>query len=146
MDPQRVVALAESVTAAFEKELTAENAPKIPVEPDVNTDAAQEQLNGAGLTVPVRAQIGWGDFGGTGGGGTNRLMTHANGLPFVPWDGYIAMLHRGERVLTAGQNASYTYNSNTYFGSVNLNNGLEVEALTDSIDRHNRKTQAGYGY
>lgn len=30
--------------------------------------------------------------------------SHANGLSFVPRDGYIAELHRGERVLTAGEN------------------------------------------
>lgn len=31
--------------------------------------------------------------------------THANGLEYVPYDGYIAELHRGERVLTAAENA-----------------------------------------
>lgn len=29
--------------------------------------------------------------------------SHAMGLNYVPWDGYIAMLHQGERVLTAQQ-------------------------------------------
>nr|DAD81608.1 MAG TPA: minor tail protein [Myoviridae sp. cthmz15] len=29
--------------------------------------------------------------------------SHAMGLNYVPWDGYIAMLHQGERVLTAEQ-------------------------------------------
>ena len=29
--------------------------------------------------------------------------SHAGGLNYVPWDGYIAMLHQGERVLTADQ-------------------------------------------
>ena len=70
---------------------------------------------------------------------------HANGLPWVPYDGYIAMLHRGERVLTAGQNRSYTYNSNNYFGNVNLNNGQDIDKLCDSIDRHNRRAQSGFG-
>lgn len=30
---------------------------------------------------------------------------HAGGLSYVPYDGYLALLHRGERVLTAGQAA-----------------------------------------
>jgi hypothetical protein len=33
--------------------------------------------------------------------------SHAHGLPYVPHDGYIAMLHQGERVLTASQNKFY---------------------------------------
>ena len=69
----------------------------------------------------------------------------ANGMPFVPYDGYLAMLHKGERVMTASQNRNYTYNSNTYFGSVNLNNGLQVEALAESIARNNRRKNSGYG-
>ena len=69
----------------------------------------------------------------------------ANGLPFVPWDGYIAMLHRGERVLTARENRQYTITNNTYFGGVNLHNGLEVEALTDSMAARNEKYASGYG-
>ena len=70
---------------------------------------------------------------------------HANGLPFVPYDGYIAMLHRGERVMPARENKNYTYNNNTYFGSVNLHNGLEVDALAESIARNNRRKSRGFG-
>lgn len=36
--------------------------------------------------------------------------SHANGLDYVPFDNYVALLHRGERVLTAKQNAAYTGN------------------------------------
>ena len=42
--------------------------------------------------------------------------SHANGLSYVPFDGYKALLHKGERVLTAKENAAYnsssSYNSN----------------------------------
>ena len=91
-------------------------------------------------------------FSPTSGGGTttwfSRLVgttssLHANGLFSVPWDGYPAILHKGERVLTARENQQYTYNN--YFGNVNLNNGLEIEALTESIDRRNRRQRSGYG-
>lgn len=74
-----------------------------------------------------------------------KLPGFANGLPWVPYDGYLALLHRGERVMTARENRNYTYNSNNYFGNVNLNNGLEIDALCDSIDRHNRRQNAGFG-
>ena len=33
--------------------------------------------------------------------------SHANGLAYVPFDGYIAELHKGERVLTAKENQEY---------------------------------------
>jgi hypothetical protein len=70
---------------------------------------------------------------------------HANGLQFVPYDGYLAMLHRGERVITARENKNYTYNNHNYFGNVNLNNGQDIDALCNSIDRHNRRAQSGFG-
>jgi len=34
--------------------------------------------------------------------------SHANGLSYVPFDGYIAELHKGERVLTAQENRAYS--------------------------------------
>lgn len=34
--------------------------------------------------------------------------SHANGLSNVPFDGYVAELHKGERVLTAAENKAYT--------------------------------------
>lgn len=33
--------------------------------------------------------------------------SHRNGLSYVPWDGYTARLHKGERVLTKEQNEEY---------------------------------------
>jgi uncharacterized protein YoxC len=39
--------------------------------------------------------------GKSGGGGRTVNGSHALGLDYVPFDGYIAELHRGERVLTA---------------------------------------------
>ena len=118
----------------------------IPFAPVAEDDAAEALAEQVG-TVQIPAQLvvtGISGLGG-GGGGVNVLMKKANGLPFVPYDGMLAMLHKGERVMTASENKHYTYNSNNYFGNVNLNNGLEIEALCDSIDRHNRKQRSGYG-
>ena len=121
------------------------------VQPEVEDDAAKKIADDVGpVEIPVEftyANPLSSAFAGALGGvnfGLQRIG-HANGLPFVPYDGYLAMLHRGERVLTARANRSYTYNSNNYFGNVNLNNGQDIDALCTSIDRHNRRMQSGFG-
>ena len=43
--------------------------------------------------------------GSTGGGGRKIDGSNANGLDYVPFDGYISELHKGERVLTAQENS-----------------------------------------
>lgn len=44
-------------------------------------------------------------------GGMYADGSHADGLSYVPYDGYIAELHRGERVLTAEENRNYNKKS-----------------------------------
>ena len=125
----------------------------VPFEPVVEEDAAANLAEQVGVVEVPAVLVFTGNArglftGGAGGGGAGAygyLAEHANGLPFVPYDGYLAQLHRGERVMTASENKSYTYNSNNYFGNVNLNNGQDIEALCDSIDRHNRRQRSGYG-
>ena len=46
-----------------------------------------------------KLEQGWDNFWGIDG-------SHADGLSYVPWDGYIAQLHKGEAVLTADQAAA----------------------------------------
>jgi len=119
------------------------------VEPKVDEGAAGKLAEEIGpVSVPVVLVPAAGPSTGRirkPGGWVSPDGDHANGLPFVPFDGYLSILHRGERVMPARENKSYTYNSNTYFGSVNLNNGLEVDALTESIARNNRRKNSGYG-
>ncbi|WP_288868811.1 phage tail tape measure protein [uncultured Parvimonas sp.] len=70
---------------------------------------------------------------------------HANGLDYVPYDGYHARLHRGERVLTEKENKQYSSSGN---GNINIkiekveNNTKEdvrnlVRRLGDEIKRQN---------
>lgn len=51
---------------------------------------------------------------------TNSPMidgTHKTGLDYVPFDGYIAELHRGERVLTAEENNAYSSTESSEFSN-----------------------------
>ena len=128
---------------------------EVPVKPVPEEGSAEEIAAEIGaVTVPVKLSVvgvGMGAFGG-GGSGLDplrqaffgQLNGFANGIPFVNHT-QLAWLHRGERVLTASQNRSYTYNSHNYFGNVNLNNGMEIDALTERIDRQNRRQRAAYG-
>ena len=44
--------------------------------------------------------------------------SHADGLAYVPFDGYIAELHKGERILTEDENRSYSSGGNASGGDV----------------------------
>lgn len=122
----------------------------VPVEitPEAPEDSAAKLAEQIGtVTIPVALKMAAVQqvVGGIMAGAQALLPGHANGLPFVPYDGYLALLHQGERVMTATENRHYTYNSHNYFGNVNLNNGQDIENLCDRIDVHNRRQQAGYG-
>jgi hypothetical protein len=133
----------QALIQEFEDELAriaAEDAAQIPVTPTVEDPEAANQAISAEIgAVPVPIVPVMGGFARKG----EEPAGFANGIWSVPWDGYPAILHKGERVMPARENQQYTYN--TYFGNVNLNNGLEIEALTESIDRRNRRQRSGYG-
>ena len=61
--------------------------------------------------------------------------SHKNGLDEVPFDGYIAELHKGERVLTARETKAYDDNYEKYIKGLNKNalNTLKfTEKITDA--------------
>lgn len=52
-------------------------------------------------------------FGGIGGAISGLFGgSHANGLDYVPYNGYVAELHEGERVLTKQENEEYSESGN----------------------------------
>ena len=79
----------------------------------------------------------------------DHLLNHwgyANGLPFVPYDGYPAILHKGERVQTAREvAASRNFSSNLYVESMYMNNGQDTEGLAAAMAAAQRRTMSGYG-
>ncbi|WP_270324517.1 phage tail tape measure protein [[Eubacterium] hominis] len=62
---------------------------------------------------------------------------HANGLPYVPYDGYTARLHKGERILDPEENEAYTRNKvegNDQTGQTINFNGNYTFSDHDDID------------
>lgn len=106
-DPQQLQQEIEALTPHVEVE----------TEPSVPSGAAKDIARQVGtVTLPARLSI-MGGLIGLGGGGANllnlannnkMLYTNATGMPYVPFDGYLTMLHRGERVLTEGENRDYS--------------------------------------
>ena len=132
MDLGAETALLESIASAYAAKLEAMEAPKVEVDPVLPDDAAamlEDQLGP--ITVDVIPNV--------------KSMSFANGLPYVPFDGYVATLHKGERVVPANQNKNYNNTSNVYFDHVNVNNGIDADGLAARIAEHNRRTLAGFG-
>ena len=143
MDLFEINQLLNDVTDAFAKE----GSVKVPVEPEAADDAAATISQQIGpVPVTVTPEMNWApsymrgyNTQAPGWGG------HANGLPFVPYNGYLAILHQGERVMTARENRTYTANSNLYVERMIMNNGQDAAGLAAAMAAQNRRVSAGFG-
>ena len=72
------------------------------------------------------------------------LGGHANGLPYVPYDG-LALLHKGEEVRPAREVTSRNFSSNLYVESMIMNNGTDAAGLASAMAAAQRRTMSGYG-
>lgn len=64
-----------------------------------------------------------GDGGGVDG-------SHAGGLDYVPFDGYLARLHRGESVLTADEASAYRRSKNGGYATKQFNLTIHTQSLS----------------
>lgn len=128
---------------------------EVPVEPKAEAGAAEDVSKQIGvITLPaqIRVMSAGGFAVGGGGGGIDPLRQaifggmkgYANGIPWVD-NTRLALLHRGERVLTASQNRNYTANSNLYVERMVMNNGQDAAALAAAMAAQNRRVSAGFG-
>jgi len=69
----------------------------------------------------------------------------ANGLKYVPYDGYIAALHRGERIVPANQNRNYNVYNNTYFDRTTVSGGVDADGLAARIATAQKRALSAVG-
>ena len=103
------------------------------------------QLGGP-IIVPARFAI---EGFSVGGNDTSRnsqiFMMHANGIWSVPYDGYLSVLHKNERVVPAREVESRNFSSNLYVESMIMNNGTDADGLASAMAAAQRREMSGYG-
>ncbi len=70
--------------------------------------------------------------------------SHLNGLDYVPYDGYIAELHKGEKVVTAEQNNTNSGKGDTFIIQVNMDEVDEVSKLVKVVNDLKMTKRAGF--
>ena len=119
--------------------------PKVEVDPEAPKDASQQLSEEIG-TVPVPVV-----YVPTNGESVLKVRTpsgigfHANGLPFVPYDNYPALLHKGERVIPARAVNNRSYSSNLYVERMIMNNGTDAEGLAERMAAAQRREMSSLG-
>ena len=117
--------------------------PELPAEIESETDAADIVGQVGPITLPATLQVV--GYGGGGGGVFDYVKGHANGLASVPFDGYPAILHKGERVMPAREVQSRSFNSNLYVESMYMNNGTDAAGLASAMAAAQQRQMSGFG-
>lgn len=112
------------------------------------------------LTPEIAGAVGSGIMSQTEGAASWVNGHHATGLDYVPFDNYVARLHRGEAVLSAFEAAAWrergnlyggtmgnTYNdsSTLYVGQMYMSNELDAAQLQQTLATMTRRRNRSYG-
>lgn len=120
--------------------------PEVTVEPKVSEGSAAEIAAQIGtITVYVEPIIGDPVNNTEKRRRNNGIPGHANGIWAVPYDGYLARLHKNERVIPARQMTSRNFTSNMYIENMNMNGGIDADGLAARVAAENQRIMSGYG-
>jgi len=142
MDPAKVNAILQDITDAM---AAADSMPQVTIEPVVSGDAAamiSAQIGVVPISVAPSAASG---IAGLVGGISGMFPGFANGINYVPYDGMLARLHKGERVVPAREVQSRSYNSNLYVESMIMNNGTDAAGLASAMAAAQQRQMSGFG-
>ena len=140
MDPGTVVDLLGKVQDELEAAGKDVELPSVLTVPDNAASLVAQQVGV--VTLPV--SLAMSSFG-SNLANFFGIGSHANGLWSVPYDGYLARLHKGERVMPAREVQSRSYSSNLYVESMIMNNGTDAAGLAAAMAAAQRRTMSGYG-
>ena len=98
-----------------------------------------------GVNIPIVPKVSWGNVTSapqySAVRGQGRQTSHAGGLSRVPYDGYSASLHRGERVLTKRENKAYSSGAGVgvtiakLADQIIIREDADIDRITDGIVR-----------
>ena len=141
MDQVQVNALLQDITNAM---AAADSKPQVTIEPVVSGDAASSISAQIG-TVPISVSPVLAGIAGIVSGISSMFPKFANGINYVPYDGMLAQLHKGERVVPAREVQSRSYNSNLYVESMYMNNGTDAAGLAAAMASAQQRQMSGFG-
>jgi len=103
------------------------------------------QAGGTGTTSGKKKEpkfLGAGILGSTSGGYTPAFnMAFANGLDYVPYDGFPAILHKGEAVLTAAENKGRAGGGVNIVVNANVSSEVDIQVLARKLGRYIEQQQ-----
>lgn len=143
LDQHTIDEMLKNITEAF---AARDEKAQIPVDVKVPEDAAALLEKDIG-DLTIKANI-VPFFGGLGNlTGEVEGHSHANGLRYVPTDNYLAILHKGERVVPAREvtQNNRNYSSNLYVEKMVMGSGLDAEGLAARMAAAQRREMNSLG-